>query len=678
MATPAPVPTPAPAPAPVPTPAPAPAPAPTAPSPPTTTAPSPPTTTASPATAPAPVPTAPRLFDTRYKRARDIINYEIDITQEDEIERYKKINVYNNYNVVSSKDKNKFIEKLKKFDNLLDKNKGDWKDDINNNNDFNDDEINKIFQLQVDYDNILSILESPRQKYVNLKETQDNIKKFPELNLLLISLKNIKKKIDKKEKINEKDFKSIKDFKNELNDIELKYKNEPNIDDEIKKALILYETLNQPKGEFKGIEEELNTIGENMIKKSNQLYWSDNIQVFQMSLNFLVYIGILLIISIMFLSIISIFILISDIIYNIIILFFNKDNGYNINAYNLDYIFKKIVNCTKDDFSHDRYYILTEQKQMIVIFNICTYIIYILIFYLLLFLLINLYTRVAEIEFIGNISSIDEKYSFIVIFIILFIYTFVHLTIYNYFFRNLIFRPYKKIDNQEKIIDKKITSMILINKESVILVDDVFFDLLFDSSKIDDLNNYFLDEYKKEDPNKCLSQKIIIYNLYNYFHEYTIFDKEKQELFKKYCTTTFDNKPPLNQNDKNIKFTFVSMINRGETKLVRKYHEELSFIDKIPNSKLEFFNNFNKNIDSKLKIINDFIINYTRTSFPFFLTFIYIILIIIINFSVVFIITYLITSTTDRDKIFNSYILKLLDALNNYFFKPIINLFKLK
>ena len=47
----------------------------------------------------------------------------------------------------------------------------------------------------------------------------------------------------------------------------------------------------------------------------------------------------------------------------------------------------------------------------------------------------------------------------------------------------------------------------------------------------------------------------------------------------------------------------------------------------------------------------------------------------VINVAVVYTIIYLITSSEDKDKIFNSYILKMLDALNNYFFTPIIKLF---
>ena len=136
--------------------------------------------------------TAPRLFDTKYGKAISIINGEIDTTTIEETERYKKVNIYNNYTITSSKDKQKIIDKLKRFDSLLNKENGEWKNDINDTSNYNQEEINKIIQLHADYDNIMFILKNPKEKFEFIKESQANIKKYPELNQLLITLKNIK------------------------------------------------------------------------------------------------------------------------------------------------------------------------------------------------------------------------------------------------------------------------------------------------------------------------------------------------------------------------------------------------------------------------------------------------------------------------------------------------------
>ena len=106
---------------------------------------------------------------------------------------------------------------------------------------------------------------------------------------------------------------------------------------------------------------------------------------------------------------------------------------------------------------------------------------------------------------------------------------------YKYVFRNLVFRPYKRLNEEEKEIDKIIDNYILIigsegeDENDKILIDNNFFKLLFDASRIDELNNFFLMEINNKDPKKCLIQKIIIYNLYNYFNDYLIFDEKTQE-----------------------------------------------------------------------------------------------------------------------------------------------------
>jgi len=257
---------------------------------------------------------------------------------------------------------------------------------------------------------------------------------------------------------------------------------------------------------------------------------------------------------------------------------------------------------------------------------------------------------------------------------------------YKYVFRNLVFRPYKRLNEEEKEIDKIIDNYILIigsegeDENDKILIDNNFFELLFDASRIDELNNFFFMEINNKDPKKCLIQKIIIYNLYNYFNDYLIFDEDTQELFKKYCSNNYENKPLFNSDDSDpdgLKTTFISLINRSETKLIRKYHEELPYNDNISDENLEFYNKINKQVDKAINEINGKIITYNKTSLPFIITIIYLIILIIFNMAVVYLVVTLITTQNDKNP-FNNYIVRLCEKLKEYIFNPIIQMFSNK
>ena len=67
------------------------------------------------------------------------------------------------------------------------------------------------------------------------------------------------------------------------------------------------------------------------------------------------------------------------------------------------------------------------------------------------------------------------------------------------------------------------------------------------------------------------------------------------------------------------------MLNNSEVRMIKKYHEELEFYQNIPDDKIEYYNELNKNLSKKLKSINEKIITYNKTLVPFFTTILYII-----------------------------------------------------
>ena len=380
----------------------------------------------------------------------------------------------------------------------------------------------------------------------------------------------------------------------------------------------------------------------------------------------LIYFGIILLIFIVVLSFMSFLSLCYYMIVNILLLFINKGN--TTNGLSLDYMYKNIVLCTKDNYGFDIFYILHETKQALLMLNICVYIIYLLIIYVITFLVYLLYSTMSRKRLIGKITNIDETNTFLILGGFLFIFAIVHYIIYLYVFKENAYKPYKKIHNLEKEIDDIIFDYIkIIDMNDNILQDNNFFDMLYDSSRIDDLNEYFKKNIIAKDPDNCLEQKIIIYNLYCYFKDYINFDDNIKEKFKDYCCNKSDNKPLLDDN-KNIKMTFISMLNNSEIRMIKKYNEELDYYNEIPEDNLDYFNDLNKSISNKINKINITTITYPKTFMPFLMTIIYIILILILNLVCLYIIISLII---DNDKI-NSRIRKLAGYINKYLYEKFI------
>jgi hypothetical protein len=269
-------------------------------------------------------------------------------------------------------------------------------------------------------------------------------------------------------------------------------------------------------------------------------------------------------------------------------------------------------------------------------------------------------------KFMGNLDNIDPSKLFLIVIGILLLYSFIHLMIFKILFKKYVFIPYKNADEMEKEVDKLLDTYILIKTEdNKILEDEEFFKILFDSSKIDKLNEIFYSGIITRDLNGCLYQKVFIYNLYCYLREYMVFDEEKRTLFKKYCITNADNKPA----------TFISLLNAGETKMIRKYHDELPFVNQIPDKHLDFFNTFNKETSKRIKELNMKIVNYTKTALPFFITIVYIIIIFILNYIVLYIILSFILSKPAENK-FNPYMIMGAYYAKKYLYDKVIELLK--
>ena len=235
-----------------------------------------------------------------------------------------------------------------------------------------------------------------------------------------------------------------------------------------------------------------------------------------------------------------------------------------------------------------------------------------------------------KLNFVGSIYDIDNKSTYLIMIIILIIYSFIHLIIFKYLFKPYVYIPYKTINEEEIEIDIIIASYIIIktDENQIIKFNDLF-ELLYDASKIEELSDYFLTEIKNEDKDGCLEQKIIIYNLYEYLRQYVNFDDDFKYNFKQYCSTEANNKPKYDNGDS---ITFISMLKNNEVKIISNFHEELNFINKLSDNNIDFYNRINTEVSNKIKNINKKIITHNKTTLPFFITIIYMIIIFILNY----------------------------------------------
>jgi hypothetical protein len=561
-------------------------------------------------------------------------------------------------NVYENKEFND-TKKLLKYDELFNTKNGEWINDSKR-----DENIRKYKKR---YDELLSKLKPEK---IEVNEKYNELYNFSE------KIKEIKVKLEKKEKLQETEVSFVKNFDKYIEII----KNNPeyNSDEDFKQQIRNVEEAFRSINIKDRVEKEIENkrVIKDVISKEEKefdketYYFEDYIQFFKIALKIFTYGGILFAFIVLFISILGLLILLYDIIYNTIKLLINSANSTN--NLSLDYISKSIIKCNKNNYDNDRFLILTEQKQNLSIFNLGAYTLYILITYFIAYIMLVFYTNQMRFKFVGSLYDIDINFVYLFMIVFLLIYSFIHLIIFKLIFKPYVYIPYKTIDNEEIEIDKMISNYINVktNDNKIIRFDD-FFELLYDASKIDDLSEYFLKQIKNEDDEGCLEQKIIIYNLYEYLRQYVNFDEDFKWNFKHYCSTDENNKP-IYENGGTI--TFISMLKNDEVKIISNYHEELDFINKLEDDNIEFYNKLNKEVSNKIKNINKKIITHNKTTLPFFITIIYMILIFLLNLiAVYFIIKMVLNDKTDA---YHEYIKLASTYLDDYVYKIILKLNK--
>jgi hypothetical protein len=603
-----------------------------------------------------------KLFDILKKSFDDFKFPKKEVGYEDlniKYESFKK-NVYEKENFNN-------INILLIYEELFNTNTGDW---------ILDSKKEGIIKNYKDkYDELLIKLKPEKFELSN-----DN---FPELNEYNDKIKEIKLKLEKKEKLQEKEVSLIYYFDKHIEEIKNnpKYIDNPKIDEYIEKLKKLVDSIKiNDKNIKEKVEEELKNkrviddiiTDEERDNNKETIYFSKNVNIFKLVLKLFTYGAIFLLFIVLFISILGILILIYDIIINTIKLFVNSANSTN--NLSLDYISKSIIRCNKDNYSKDRYLILTEQKQNVTIFNIGAYTLYLLIIYFFLYLFLVFYASQMRFKFVGSIYDIDKNFIYLQMIGILIIYSIIHLLIFKTFFKPFVYIPYKTIDDEETAIDKMISSYInvLTDEKKIIVLND-YFELLYDSSRISELNEHLLSQIKNEDKDGCLEQKIIIYNLYEYLRQYVYFDEDFKYNFKQYCSTNELNKP---RYDNGNTITFISLLKNDEVLIISNYHEDLDFINNLEDNNIEFYNKINTLVSNKIKEINKKIITHNKTILPFFITIVYIFLIFIFNLLIFYIITKMI-----KDDKTDSYHINFVNAskfVHTYIFEIIIKLFNSK
>lgn len=591
-----------------------------------------------------------------YSKAQSVINNYINKDSFDDDIRYKKLNT------LSDKDKRNLKLTLASFVYLLDTNQGRWKDDIVKSSDYKEE----LQKLQYDFTTILQLLDYTKVEvkadYYEVKDIYDRLKKISELILS-------KKRIPKEE------YDLINNFDQIINDLKKdpRFREDKNFEEEIKKVVNLYKELTT--GSKAIITEE--KLKDTEIIRKDTVYFDTNIIIFKIILKYLVMFAVLLLLVVVLLSSVSLFILIWDIVNYFVKSFINPNLT---KAFTIDYLTKNMVYCNKNNYKDDRYMIFRVQSQNLSIFTLSAYILYLLLALLIFYLMHVLYATSTRKFLKGSIYDIDNEGGIIFIFILILGYSVFHLFLYTYLFKPFVYHQYKDYEQRERDVEILLDEYILIktSKDSSsgteVIVDNNFFDILFDPTRIDELNTIFLTGIKDKNSSGCLEQKLIIYDIYIYLKEYISFDEKAQNNFKEYCTSNIDNKPTIEGTDK--KTTFLSMLNNSEVRMIKKYHEELEFYQNIPDDKMEYYNELNKSLSKKLKNINEKIITYNKTLVPFFTTILYIIGVFFLTIGLFYmVINYVIMGDAkmSSENKFNYYFVYVLFMIKTQIYDKIIN-----
>ena len=612
---------------------------------------------AAPAPAPAPAATAPaaalraetdekaainEYIKRNFKVFYDLLNYKIEF-------KYK----YNDDDYLKNEDKDfkKLIRDIYE-DNKLIEDTSDLYIYLINDQFY----LTQIFKLLIENSNLKVLLNKAYdlldirindEEKNNNNKYKDNIsyikkKGSEELKKILQRFEGIKQRIESGQPITRREKERFKGIIEELESEKLK------IDDqEIKKSID--EVINYIN--TKNLTEKVNDIDKSLIIEGYKkiIDFSSIASMFKIVVMFLILLCVFLYLFVLFISVFNVFNLIVRIIFDIIQIFYNKNISNNET---LLYNIKSILNCSRDDYSHDILNVLNEQSMSLSVFNTTIYIIYILVFYALIYLLFRFYAlmKIGH-KFIGHPKDIDPEFELLIILGAILGFSIIHYIYYKIVFKEFSYNNYNELHKNESEIDKLISDIL---KNSTIKDNtqefDNFFDILKEPSRRNEIDIIISDKVLKLNNDwrttSDLLQYLLIYDIYLYFEDNIILNIDIIELINIFLTSKINDISKLdnNQKEKLKNTTFISFLDANERKLIKKYHEQLPFYETIPDDKLNYFIEINKELGKTIGNINKKIIGYNGSFYPFLFACIYIITICIFNFICVYVIMGLIAN----------------------------------
>ena len=515
--------------------------------------------------------------------------------------------------------------------------------------------LTQIFKLLIENSNLKELLNkaydlldiriNDEENKINkeYKDSISNIKKKgnEELKKILQRFEGIKQRIESGQPITRREKERFKRIIDEL-------ESEKNKNDNKEIRNYIDEVINYIN--TKNLTEKVNDIDESLIIEGYKkiIDFSSIASMFKIVVMFLILLCVFLYLFVLFISVFNVFNLIVKIIFDIIQIFYNKNISNNET---LLYNIKSILNCSRDDYSQDILNVLNEQSMSLSVFNTTIYIIYILVFYALIYLLFRFYAlmKIGH-KFIGHPKDIDPDFELLIILGAILGFSIIHYIYYKIIFKELSYNNYNELHKNESEIDelisKKFNSEIKDNQAEF----DNFFDILKEPSRRNEIDIIISDKVLKLNNDwvttSDLLQYLLIYNIYLYFEDNIILNTNIIEDINIYLTIKIygESKLKNNQKEKLKNNTFISFLDANERKLIKKYHEQLPFYETIPDDKLNYFIEINKELGKTIGNINKKIIGYNGSFYPFLFACIYIITICIFNFICVYVIMGLIAN----------------------------------
>jgi len=355
--------------------------------------------------------------------------------------------------------------------------------------------------------------------------------------------------------------------------------------------------------------------------------FKDTADLFKTLLKYLLLLCVFIYIIVLILSFINVVNLIYLCIKSVISLFYNTSI---INNDIISFKIKGITKTSKSDFSKDICNVLNEQLTSLSVFNMTIYIFYILLAYVFIYILYYVYyTLIMKYthKLVGTIKDIDPDADLMKLILLIFGLSLVHILIYKILLKGVAINQYKKIDAFENNIDKIIKDYIDLSSPAKYTSEDKkFYDLLNDSTKIEEINSFFQNKLNSlNSDGSDIGKYILIFNLYNYYSSYLLMNDVNH-----YKIGTYLQLISKTDNDKE-EITFLSLLDTNNKRLIKLYHEDLSFYKNIPKDKIELFKPINNEVVNIISSINKLIITYSGTFAPFIMMSAYIIIIFIYN-----------------------------------------------